>query len=37
MRRSRNSTPADAAAMERVQRGIHISINGVAAGLRNTG
>lgn len=37
MRRYRNSTPADAAAMERVQRGIHISINGVAAGLRNTG
>ena len=28
--------PKDAA-MERIQRGIHISINGVAAGLRNTG
>ncbi|BDI07490.1 phosphoenolpyruvate carboxylase [Sphaerotilus microaerophilus] len=28
--------PRDAA-MERIQRGIHISINGVAAGLRNTG
>ncbi len=37
MRRYRNSTPADAAAMDRVKRGIHISINGVAAGLRNTG
>ena len=37
MRRYRSSAPGDAAAMERVKRGIHISINGVAAGLRNTG
>jgi phosphoenolpyruvate carboxylase len=32
--RSRSVSDAD---IERVQRGIHISINGVAAGLRNTG
>ena len=41
MRRYRQR-PADATAtsdptLERLQRGIHISINGVAAGLRNTG
>ena len=36
MRRYRNRREGDPG-MERVQRGIHISINGVAAGLRNTG
>ena len=36
MRRYRGSRDGDPA-MERVKRGIHISINGVAAGLRNTG
>ena len=36
MRRYRRSKPGDAG-VERMQRGIHISINGVAAGLRNTG
>ncbi|CAM4032193.1 phosphoenolpyruvate carboxylase [Roseateles saccharophilus] len=36
MRRYRR-TLADDPAMERVQRGIHLSINGIAAGLRNTG
>jgi phosphoenolpyruvate carboxylase len=36
MRRYRRSKEGDPA-MERVKRGIHISINGVAAGLRNTG
>ena len=36
MRRYRLGKPGDAA-NERVQRGIHISINGIAAGLRNTG
>jgi len=36
MRRYRQRREGDPA-IERVQRGIHISINGVAAGLRNTG
>jgi len=36
MRRYRNRREGDPG-IERVQRGIHISINGVAAGLRNTG
>ena len=36
MRRYRQRKPGEAV-NERVQRGIHISINGVAAGLRNTG
>ncbi|MCE4554439.1 phosphoenolpyruvate carboxylase [Pelomonas cellulosilytica] len=36
MRRYRHIAKDDPA-MERVQRGIHLSINGIAAGLRNTG
>jgi len=36
MRRYRSGRDGDPG-MERVKRGIHISINGVAAGLRNTG
>jgi phosphoenolpyruvate carboxylase len=37
MRRYRAGVVDDAASLERIKRGIHISINGVAAGLRNTG
>jgi len=40
MRRYRAIAPekrAEDPSMERVQRGIHLSINGIAAGLRNTG
>jgi phosphoenolpyruvate carboxylase len=36
LRRYRNRQ-ADDAATERLKRGIHLSINGIAAGLRNTG
>ncbi len=36
MRRHRQRREGDPG-IERMQRGIHISINGVAAGLRNTG
>ena len=36
MRRYRHRVEGDPA-NERVQRGIHLSINGIAAGLRNTG
>ena len=36
MRRHRKSHPGEPG-LDRVQRGIHISINGIAAGLRNTG
>lgn len=40
MRRYRAVAPdksAEDPTMDRVQRGIHLSINGIAAGLRNTG
>ena len=37
IRRYRDGLRSDKAPDERVQRGIHISINGIAAGLRNTG
>jgi phosphoenolpyruvate carboxylase len=36
MRRHRHRRDDDPS-LERVRRGIHISINGLAAGLRNTG
>ncbi|MDP3082132.1 MAG: phosphoenolpyruvate carboxylase, partial [Rubrivivax sp.] len=36
LRRLRQARPGDAG-IERLQRGIHLSINGIAAGLRNTG
>jgi phosphoenolpyruvate carboxylase len=36
MRRYRGASPDDPE-LPRVRTGIHISINGIAAGLRNTG
>jgi len=36
LRRYRQRQPGDPE-VDRVQRGIHLSINGLAAGLRNTG
>jgi phosphoenolpyruvate carboxylase len=37
LRRYRGPDRGDGAELERLHRGIHISINGIAAGLRNTG
>ena len=38
LRRHRRAAPgADDATSQRLRRGIHLSINGIAAGLRNTG
>ncbi len=37
IKRYRSKDPSERKLDERVQRGIHLSINGIAAGLRNTG
>ncbi|MDP5008315.1 MAG: phosphoenolpyruvate carboxylase, partial [Glaciimonas sp.] len=37
IKRHRSITAAGKVTEERVKRGIHLSINGIAAGLRNTG
>ena len=37
LRRHREAAAGDGVTDERIRNGIHISINGIAAGLRNSG